>query len=250
MPTSARVAPASSPSLPPERQALLERLERTSVVPGVVHERPAEAVERRCQLVEVAELAPELDRLVELRDADGRVVQPRHQRAVRRARTRAYGAGRAGSGESGGQAPGPLAHEPAREPEPAERAREAERSVGVALEKPVEGCAHVVMVGLEPPRPLSLGGEAVRIGLLGEHGEVRRVLPPELRRLRRPLEPLVRVLADRVEHQEAVVADPLHEARVDERTELVELGVADLLGRFQWERADEDRQTPEELAAR
>src|ERR671935_270144 len=38
-----------------------------------------------------------------------------------------------------------------------------------------------------------------------------------------------RVLLNRVEHQEAVVADRLQQARVDERRESIEVGVADLV---------------------
>ena len=62
-------------------------------------------------------------------------------------------------------------------------------------------------------------------------------------------EPLERVLADRREHEEPVVADPLDEAVVDERAEVVEVGAAHVLGRYEWERAREDREAGEQLAA-
>ena len=55
------------------------------VVSGVVDEEPAERVERRGELVSIAELAPELDRLVELRDRPRvGVATPGRERAGRR----------------------------------------------------------------------------------------------------------------------------------------------------------------------
>ena len=97
-----------------------------------------------------------------------------------------------------------------REPEPAERARERERAVRVVVAEPVEGGAQVVVVELEPRRPLRLGVEAVLVRLLGERGEERRVATPDARRLSPSVDELLeRVLADRLEHQEAVVADRL-----------------------------------------
>ena len=102
------------------------------------------------------------------------------------------------------------------EPEPAERARELECTVGVVRLQPVERRTQVVVVELEPRRPLRLGVEPVLVGLLGERDEELCVAPAELGGLRRLVESLERVLADRLEHQEAVVADRLQEARVDQ----------------------------------
>ncbi len=67
-----------------------------------------------------------------------------------------------------------------------------------------------------------------------------------------PLAPLSEllegVLADGLEHEEPVVADRLDEAVVDERAKIVEVRIADFLGRLQWERAGEDREAGEKLA--
>ena len=98
------------------------------------------------------------------------------------------------------------------------------------------------MVELDPCRPLRLGLEPVLVRLLGERGEERRVALPYLS-LVRVLQALARVLADRLQHQEAVVGDRLQEARVDEGSEAVEIGLADLLGRVEREAAREDGET-------
>ena len=59
--------------------------------------------------------------------------------------------------------------------------------------------------------------------------------------VRRLVEPLERVLADRVEHAEAAAAPPPDEVLLDERLEDVELGVADRLGRLEREAAARTR---------
>ena len=69
---------------------------------------------------------------------------------------------------------------------------------------------------------------------------------PDLVRVPRRGELLGRVLADRLEHQEAVVADRLHEARVDEGFEAVEIRAGDLLRGRERERAREDGEAGEE----
>jgi hypothetical protein len=66
-------------------------------------------------------------------------------------------------------------------------------------------------------------------------------------RVRRLVEPLECLLADRVEHAEAAAAPPPHEALHDERLEDVELGVANGLRRAEREAAGEHRQPLEEL---
>ncbi len=73
------------------------------------------------------------------------------------------------------------------------------------------------MVELESRRPLRLGVEPVLVRLLGERGEEGRVPLSEPSRRPSCSSRSTRVLADRLQHQEAVVADRLQKARVDER---------------------------------
>ncbi len=143
----------------------------------------------------------------------------------------------------------PLLQQPAREPEPAQRAGELERRVGVVCGQPVEGCPEIVVVGLETCGRLGLGVEAARVRLLGEPAEELGVSPTEIVRLAGFVELLACVLANRLEHEEAVVADGLEQAQVDERGESIELGVADLLRGGERGAAREDGESGEELLA-
>jgi hypothetical protein len=59
------------------------------------------------------------------------------------------------------------------------------------------------------------------------------------------VEPLPRVLAQRLEQEEALVAERLQQAVVEERGELVEVCSRDRLGGLETERAAEDRETAE-----
>ena len=59
------------------------------------------------------------------------------------------------------------------------------------------------------------------------------------------LEPLGRVLPDRLEHPETLPL-PAEQALVDQRLERVDVGVADLLGRLERAAAAEDRQAFEQ----
>src|ERR687891_425782 len=68
-------------------------------------------------------------------------------------------------------------------------------------------------------------------------------------RLAQRLELLGRVLANRLEHEEAVVADRLEEARVDEGGKAVEVSVADLLRGGNRMCAGEDGEPRQELPA-
>ncbi len=68
--------------------------------------------------------------------------------------------------------------------------------------------------------------------------------PPDLVRVG---ELLLRVLADRLQHQETVVVDRLDEAVVDQGGNAVEVGGANVLRRIEGERAHEDREAGEEL---
>ena len=173
-----------------------------------------------------------LDRLVELRSP--RSASP--WRAVRapdrrERRARAPTARRLASARP---AAAPLREQAVGEPEPAERAGELERAIRVVRRQPVErgpsrrGRARVAPT--TPPRLRTGARTPAR-----RAGEVIGMPLPELSASARG-EPLARVLADRLEHQEAVVADRLHEAGVDERCEAVEVGAADLLGGLERER--------------
>lgn len=53
------------PELAPDLHGFLECLERSGLVAGVVDAGPAERVKGRCELVPLADLTPEADRLVE-----------------------------------------------------------------------------------------------------------------------------------------------------------------------------------------
>ncbi len=65
--------------------------------------------------------------------------------------------------------------------------------------------------------------------------------------LGRRVQPLERVLADRVEQAEAAAAPAADEALDDERLELVEVGIADCFRRLEREASPEDGKLPEEL---
>jgi hypothetical protein len=65
-------------------------------------------------------------------------------------------------------------------------------------------------------------------------------------RLARRLQPLGGVLADRLQHPEALVCAP-QQALVDQRLQRVEVGLADLLRRLERAATAEDRQPREEL---
>ena len=108
-----------------------------------------------------------------------------------------------------------------------------ERAIGVVFRQPVECGTQIVVVTLQPCRPLGLRVEAMFVGLLGKRREERRVATAQFL-LFVPLPELLEgVLADGLEHEEPVVADRLDEAVVDKGAKVVELRAADLLGRLQ-----------------
>jgi hypothetical protein len=65
--------------------------------------------------------------------------------------------------------------------------------------------------------------------LLGEREEVLGVAPPQFLGLARVLEPLGRVLADRLQHPEALLS-VAEKALVDEILDGVQVGLGDILG--------------------
>ena len=89
--------------------------------------------------------------------------------------------------------------------------------------------------------------EQVRVRLLGECQKVRRVAPAQLVALARLLEPLGRILADRLQHPEAF-ARVAEEALVDERLERVQVGLRDLLSGLERAAAAEDRESREQVS--
>ena len=75
------------------------------------------------------------------------------------------------------------------------------------------------MLALEPVEPLPGTATQVRIRLLGERQEVLRVAPPQLLGLARLLEPLGRVLADRLQHPVARPSDSRFRSRLLSRSD-------------------------------
>ena len=67
-----------------ELEASLKRIEVAGVVSGVVDEEPAERVERRGELVSIAEIAPEIDPFGEERPPFVGIATPRCERTRRR----------------------------------------------------------------------------------------------------------------------------------------------------------------------
>jgi hypothetical protein len=86
------------------------------------------------------------------------------------------------------------------------------------------------------------------VSVLGKRREERGVAPAQLLFVAASPELLASELADRLEHDETVVADRLDQAVVDERGEVVELRTTDVLGCLQWKRTREDPEPGEEGA--
>ena len=86
----------------------------------------------------------------------------------------------------------------------------------------------------------------VRLGFLGQGEKVLGLAAPQLVRLTRGLELLERVLADRLEHPDAIRLADADEALVDERLKRVEVGIADRFGSLERAAAGEDPEAGEE----
>jgi len=106
------------------------------------------------------------------------------------------------------------------------------------------------MVELECRRPLLLRVKALCIRLRRQRGVVAGVPLPHGVLVVGGRQLLARVLANRLEKEEAAVAQCLQQARVLERRHRVEVGAADLLGRGEREAAREDPELSEEPLAR
>src|SRR5207302_3420411 len=126
-------------------------------------------------------------------------------------------------------------------PKAIERTRELQREPRVAIRfEPVEGRAEVVVLRLEPVEPLFRIAAEVRICLLGESDIVLGKNSADVLGFAGFLELLGGVLADRLQHPEALVTVAEH-ALVPERLEDVEVGVGDLLGGLERAAAAKDR---------
>ncbi len=112
--------------------------------------------------------------------------------------------------------------------------------------EPLEGGPKVIVVGFEAFRELGFRVYAPCVALGGESAKGTCVTAPQLVGLAGLLELLGRVLANRLEHQEAVVRDRLQKAEIDERAQRVEVRVTNLLGGGKWEAPGKDREPAEE----
>ena len=111
----------------------------------------------------------------------------------------------------------------------------------------LEGAAEVVVLALELLEGLALTrARQLALGLLREREEPLGVPAPEVVDLSCAFESLERVLPDRREHRQPLLVGPPEQAVVEERGEVVEIGVADALGGFDPEPAREHRQSSED----
>ena len=105
------------------------------------------------------------------------------------------------------------------------------------------------MIAVEPGRPFHLGLIAELVGGLGEARELLRMASAErlfLAGLREAFQP---VLADRLEHEQALVADWLEKAEVDERRKFAHLRFADRLSRLDRKTSREHREPRQQTPA-
>jgi hypothetical protein len=135
-----------------------------------------------------------------------------------------------------------------REPVGPQCAHESELQLGLALlPRPLDGLAEIGIVrsqSLEQRRLVARARE--QVDLLRECKEELRFASQQLRRVGPFCEPLPRVLADRLEHPVASVRRT-DEVLVDQGLERVEVGVGDLLGRFERAAPGEGRESREQL---
>ena len=120
---------------------------------------------------------------------------------------------------------------------------------GVGLERPGNSSAQVVLLEQCDIHSLTAGTEraGIEVGSLGDRVEVLGMSPVQLVGIRSRVEPLHRVLPDRVEHPQAAAAPSTDKTLDDERLDGGELRVADGLRRFEGEASPEDREFLEEL---
>ena len=235
-----------------ESDALLERRERSRFVSGCVDEEPAELVERvrSSRRRRRDPPRPSMPRRGELVHSATSPSRPSSWPAAVSARARAVSSVAAPpSTASIRRVPSArCACESQNQPRaPASRSAPSSSSSSA---QPVERRAKVVVIPLEPCRPLDLVLEASCVRLLRECGEeVGHAGRGSPRSLACVDEQLRCELADRLEEEKAIVADGLQQAQVDQRGQRLEVGVADLLGRLERESAGEDREAREEPTA-
>jgi hypothetical protein len=110
----------------------------------------------------------------------------------------------------------------------------------------IEHRAEVVLLVVVPGEDLGVpGSEPVGIVRLQACEVPAGVAECVFGRLTGLIEPLPRILAQGLEHEEALVAEGLHQALVEERCQLVELCSRDRLGAVEGEGAAKDRETAE-----
>jgi len=112
--------------------------------------------------------------------------------------------------------------------------------------EPVERCSNVGVVAVETLEPLLRRVGNVWFGLLDEREEELRVAAAQLRCFVGFPEPFVCVLADCLEHPEAVALADANEALVDKGLKRVEVCLADRLRRLERAAACEDGKPREE----
>src|SRR5437763_7344561 len=138
------------------------------------------------------------------------------------------------------------------EPPIPEGRRETESKILVAARlRPFEHRPQVRKIVLEPLKPFALTiAPQFRLGALGEVDEVLGAPPAELISFARLLQQFRRVLADRLEHPEAIFTTEAYETLIDERLKGVDIRRADLLRRVKRPAPVEDSKPGEELLLR
>jgi hypothetical protein len=207
------------------RCALLEQRHRAVVVADRGSDRPEVAEPARDSLL-VAEAPPALEHLLVARLREGEVAAAERDRARDGERLRTERRPAVAVVRERRVEPALRLDEVAADlPEDAQSAREPQREVERALERPRQRGAHVVVLGLEPvePRHGVAAGEQVALRLLGEFDEplgmaAAHTVPVRVGRV----EEVERVAAHGLEHRVAGAAAavdrlPLDEAVVDER---------------------------------
>ena len=110
----------------------------------------------------------------------------------------------------------------------------------------IECSAEIVVLGLEPLDPFAGIDACVQLSFFAELKEIFCVTALQYLGLAGVLEPLNRVLADRLQHPEAVGLAHANQALVNERFERVEICGADRFSRLERRSAREDGEPSEE----
>jgi hypothetical protein len=121
------------------------------------------------------------------------------------------------------------------DPERVQRDHDAQREDDVAaLRRPVDRCAQIVLLRNHDLEALAeIGRVRAQVGRLRQAQEELGVSAAKILFLARFCEPLACELADRLEHPETACFSHAHEALVHQRLQLVDVGLADALGRLE-----------------